>query len=252
MNATSAAIWNRMYLARLSYSCRPYSTARDDGGEVVVGQDHHRRVLGHFGAGDAHRDADVGLLERRCVVHSVTGHGDDVGLPLQRADQADLVLRRHAGNDADVVEFGDQLLVAHGGELRARQRLARDAELVADRRSGHRVVASDHPHLDAGAMALFDGHLRLGTGRVDDADHGQQCRVRGRRRGGERPDRTSPGRSRDGRRPSRAGPARPCGCSPRSPGNGARHRSVWTLRRASRTWRRVRGARREHPSRNSG
>jgi hypothetical protein len=37
----------------------------DDRREVVVGEDHRRGLLGDLGAGDAHRDADVGLLERR-------------------------------------------------------------------------------------------------------------------------------------------------------------------------------------------
>ena len=37
----------------------------DDRREVVVGEDHHRGLLGDLGAGDAHRDADVGALEGR-------------------------------------------------------------------------------------------------------------------------------------------------------------------------------------------
>ena len=76
----------------------------DDGGEVVVGQDHHRGALRDLGAGDAHGDADVGLLEGRRVVHAVAGHGDDVALLLEQAHQADLVFRRHAGDHADVVQ----------------------------------------------------------------------------------------------------------------------------------------------------
>ena len=44
-------------------------------------------------------------------------------------------------------------------------------------RGGHGVVAGDHAHLDAGTVALLDGHLRLGAGRVDDADHRQQGEV---------------------------------------------------------------------------
>ena len=52
-----------------------------------------------------------------------------------------------------------------------------DAELLADRGGGHRVVAGDHAHLDAGAVALLDGRLRLGPRRVDDADHGEQGEV---------------------------------------------------------------------------
>ena len=46
-----------------------------NGGEVIVEQNHSRRFFGHFGAIDAHGDADVGIFERRRVVHAVTGHG---------------------------------------------------------------------------------------------------------------------------------------------------------------------------------
>ena len=47
----------------------------------------------------------------------------------------------------------------------------------ADGRGGHGVVAGDHAHLDAGAVALGDGFLGLGARRVDDAHHGQQGQV---------------------------------------------------------------------------
>src|SRR3712207_6845957 len=46
-----------------------------DGREVVVPQHHGCGFLGDVGAGDAHRDADVGATERRSVVDAVTGHG---------------------------------------------------------------------------------------------------------------------------------------------------------------------------------
>ena len=92
----------------------------DDRREVVVGEDHHRGLLGDLGAGDAHGDADVGLLERRRVVHAVAGHGHDVALALQDVDEADLVLGRDAGDDADVVDLAIDLVVGHRGELGAR------------------------------------------------------------------------------------------------------------------------------------
>ena len=76
----------------------------DDGREVVVGQDHHRGLLGDLGAGDAHGHADVGHLERRRVVHAVAGHGHDVALAAEDLHQADLVLGRDPGDDADVVD----------------------------------------------------------------------------------------------------------------------------------------------------
>ena len=49
-----------------------------DGREVVVGQHHVAGVLGDLGAAEAHRDADVGLLERGRVVDAVAGHRDDM------------------------------------------------------------------------------------------------------------------------------------------------------------------------------
>ena len=149
----------------------------DDGGEVVVGQDHDRGFLGDLGAGDAHGHADVGLLQRRRVVDAVAGHGDDVLLFLEQVDEADLVLGRDARDHADVGQVAQQRLVAHGGELGAGERAAFDAQLASDRRRGDGVVAGDHAHLDAGALAFGDGDTRLGPRRVDDADHRQQREV---------------------------------------------------------------------------
>ena len=167
MKPTSAAIWNRMYFDEVVVELAAVLDRPHDGGEVVVGQDHHRGVLRHLGAGDAHGHADVGLLERRRVVHAVAGHGDDVALLLRACDQADLVLRRHAGHDADLGELGGQLLVGQGGELGAGERLAGDAELLADGGGRDRVVAGDHAHLDAGAVALarWPPSPRPGAGR---------------------------------------------------------------------------------------
>ena len=78
----------------------------DDRGEVVVGEDHVRRLLGHVGAGDAHRDADVGRLQRRRVVHAVARHRDDLAVRLQRVDDPQLVLRRDARVDRDLPHRG--------------------------------------------------------------------------------------------------------------------------------------------------
>jgi hypothetical protein len=60
----------------------------DDRGEVVVGEDHVRRLLGDVGSRDPHRDADVRPLERRRVVHAVPGHRDDVAIGLEGVDDA--------------------------------------------------------------------------------------------------------------------------------------------------------------------
>ena len=80
----------------LSKIARPSSTACDDRREVVVGQDHVGGLAGDVGARLAHRDADVGGLERGRVVDAVAGHRDDLAHRLQRLRDAHLVL----GNDA--------------------------------------------------------------------------------------------------------------------------------------------------------
>jgi hypothetical protein len=145
----------------------------DDGGEVVVGQDHHRGFLGHLGAG-AHRDPDVGLLHRGRVVDAVPGHRDDLAFLPQDAGQADLVLGADAGDHAYAVDLGQCLLVAHGGELGAGEHGAVDAELAGDRGRSDRVVAGDHPDPDAGRLRRRDRCPGGGPGRVDDADQGEQ------------------------------------------------------------------------------
>ena len=88
--------------------------------EVVVGQDHHRGLLGDLGAGDAHGDADVGRLEGRRVVHAVAGHRDDMALAPQDLDEADLVLGRDPGDDPDVVDLAIGLLVGEWRRTRRR------------------------------------------------------------------------------------------------------------------------------------
>src|SRR5690606_33533327 len=72
---------------------------RDDAGVVVVGQHHVGGFFGDVGAGDAHGYADVGLLERRGVVDAVAGHGDNVAVGAQGADDAHLVFRGNPGED---------------------------------------------------------------------------------------------------------------------------------------------------------
>ena len=77
--------------------------AVDDGGEVIVEEDHVRRLLGDVRSHDAHRDADVGLLERGSVVDTVAGHGNDLAAALVVLDDDELLLRRSAREDDLVV-----------------------------------------------------------------------------------------------------------------------------------------------------
>src|SRR5690606_23714682 len=54
----------------------------DNRGEVVVSQNHIGRAFADVRSGDAHGDTDVSEFQGRCVIDSVTGHGDDVAMAL--------------------------------------------------------------------------------------------------------------------------------------------------------------------------
>ena len=152
---------------------RPSSTAATIDGEVVVGQHDVGRFLGDVGAGDAHRHADVGGLQRGRVVHAVAGHGDDRAVRLQRLHDAQLVL----GIDARVDRH---FLHACGAAPRrtsspARRRCsARRPEAMPSSAAITAAVAGWSPVIMIGRMpAAFgarDRVLRFGARRVDHPD----------------------------------------------------------------------------------
>ena len=162
----------------------PLFDGRDDRGEVVVGDDHVGRLLGHLRPLDAHRHADVGLLQGRRVVDAVAGHGDDLAAPLEGLDELQLVLRRDAGEDAgcrnDPVETCDveslEFAGMHGRE-RPAERVAVEPELPTDLRCGGRLVSGDHDGPDPRLATRGDGVLHLIPERVDHPDEADEHEV---------------------------------------------------------------------------
>ena len=152
----------------------------DDGRKVVVGDDHVRRLLRHFGSGAAHRDADVGAFDGGRVVHAVAGHRDDRAIRFPRANDAQFMF----GSDARVNGgFGralPQFVVGHLVQLDTSDGhvLARgDAEFTRYRGGGVRMVAGNHHHADAGRAAFGDGFLRFSAGRVIHAGQADEHQV---------------------------------------------------------------------------
>ena len=96
----------RRNLRMLAKIAAALADGADDRREVVVGEDHVRRLLGDVGAGDAHRDADVRRLQRGRVVDPVAGHRDDPPVRVERVDDPQLVLRRDAGVDGHLPHRG--------------------------------------------------------------------------------------------------------------------------------------------------
>ena len=144
----------------------------DDGGEVVVGEDHVRRALGHIGACDPHGAANVRHLQRRGVVYPVAGHGNHHALLLPRLHNAHFVLRGHPGVDGEFVHVLLQQLLGHevqvlpgDGQVAA----AENVQLPGDGHGGELVVPGDHHRADARGVALPHRVPYLQPGRVDHA-----------------------------------------------------------------------------------
>ena len=100
-----------------------------------------------------HRDADIGLGQRRRVVGAVAAHGDQAALGLLLADQLELVLGRGLGEEIVDAGFGGD-----GG-------------------GGQRVVAGDHHRADAHAAQVGEALADAGLDDVLQVDDAEQLPV---------------------------------------------------------------------------
>jgi len=151
----------------------PFLHRRGDRREVVVRNDDVGGLLGDFRPGDAHGDANRRLLQRRGIVHPISGHGDHGIAPLPGTHDPQLV----GGGDSR--EHGNaryplrQIAVVETGQLGAGESLVapiQNTELTRDRPRSVRVVASDHHDPDSGSSAFGDRVARFGPRRVLQAD----------------------------------------------------------------------------------
>ena len=144
----------------------------DDAGVVVVGQHHVGGLFGHVRAGDAHRHADIGALDRRGVVDAVAGHGHHLVIGAQRIDDAHLVLGRDAGKDVGQLppracRAGVVQLVQICAPVSTWWPGREQADALGDGAGGVGIIAGDHDGADAGLARLLQGRVDLRAGRVD-------------------------------------------------------------------------------------
>ena len=217
----------RRNLRMLAKIAAPLAHGGDDRGEVVVGEDHVRRLLvtsvpvtpmatpmsAALSAGASFTPSPV--IATICAVR------------LQRVDDPELVLGRDAGVDGDLAHrVPEPALVQSSSSAPVSDREPwPDAEVAGDARGGARVVAGDHdrPHSRARPASAIAAP-RLGAGRVDDPDQPEVDqlaldRLVGRRRAG-RPaagGRRRPACAARGRRAGRPSPRSRRG-APRSAG----------------------------------
>ena len=88
-------------------------------------------------------------LEMLALVGIVDPPRPSAKASIATAKAAGIRVRMITGDHPDVVDRALRLCVAHGGELGPGDHLAVDAQLAGDRGRGHRVIAGDHPDLDA-------------------------------------------------------------------------------------------------------
>ena len=142
-------------LLQVVVNATPLFHRAGDGGEVIVRQDHVRRLFGHFRALNAHRNTHVRLTQRRGIVHAVTGHADNFAFVLQRFHQAQLMLRAGTGEDVILHCRVRQGGIVHLLQLIAGDRLlaVADPQHLPDAHCRLRVIAGDHLHADPRLLA---------------------------------------------------------------------------------------------------
>ena len=154
----------------------------DDRREVVVGEHHRGRLAGDVGAGEAHRDADVGGPQRRGVVDAVAGHRDHVPERAQRVGDPQLRLGRRPREDQVTLRLEQlvELRLAHGAELGPRHdpsAVRRDADPPSHLGGGQAVVAGDDDDADAGGVAAGDGLGHVRARRVEQRDEADEAQI---------------------------------------------------------------------------
>ncbi len=143
-----------------------------DADVIIIGQNHVRGAFGHIGAGDAHRHADIGALDRRGIVDAVAGHGDHFVIRAQGIDNAHLVLGRNPGKDIGRFHLFRQGAIVHIIQFCPGVNFvpwAQQPDAFGHRPAGVGIIAGDHNGADARAAGFFQGRFHFRAGRVDHA-----------------------------------------------------------------------------------
>jgi len=133
-------------------------------------------ALAYIRARAAHRDADVGDLERGGVIDAITGDGHDLALALQRLVRCASSAR--PTTRANRISRASSAICSCVSDIRrrlsplttVRRPALHQADLARDRQRRVRMVASDHDDADPRVGAARDrrGHLR--TRRILESD----------------------------------------------------------------------------------
>ena len=156
----------------LSKITRPLH-GRGDRLEPIVVAGRWRRPLRHVRAAKAHGHTDVGLPQRRRIVHAVAQHRDDGAAGLQRGDDLQLVLRGDSAEHPRLANGRRKVGARHRIEVPAFNHplvALEKAELAADRFGGEPLITGQHHRPESGATQPRDRGLHAGGRRIGETD----------------------------------------------------------------------------------
>ena len=151
----------------LCYGC-------NDRRKVVIRQDHIRHGFRDIRAGDSHPDTDICLFDRRCIIHTVPGHGSHAVKGLPGFDDTYLVFRLHSGVHriiTDILRKGgiiDRIQLRPGNRFLS---FREDPEFFCDGDRCILMIPGNHDRTDSGFAALSNRCLNLRPDRIDHARH---------------------------------------------------------------------------------
>merc|ERR1719188_213732 len=172
----------------------------NNGGKVVIKQDHVSGLFGDVRSSDTHGNSNVSLLESRRVIDTISSDGNNGSHSLTTLDNDQLLLGRGSGEDNLSVVHQDliNLLLGHlldlssvddassgisgvdvldidslllGNVLDSVGVSGDDSDVLCDGLGGDGMVSGDHDDLDTGGSALGDGVRDSGSWRIN---HGHE------------------------------------------------------------------------------
>ena len=135
----------------------------NDGGEVVVGQHHCCGFFRHLCSCNTHRNAHIGLLKSRGIVHAIARHCNNFSFCLELSDESHFVFWCNSGKNADVVDLFSKLFIAQLVEFRACHCTTCNAKLTANTCCSDSMIASNHFDVNTCGMSLCNSNASFGA-----------------------------------------------------------------------------------------
>ena len=153
-----------------------------DRGEIIIEEYDRGGFARHIRSAPAHRNADMGGLERRRIIHAIARHCNNLAIGFQSFNDAQLLLRHDAREDRDLAHALAQSGIIHRIKISAAQNMrAINASLLRNGACSGWIITRDHHHANA-SCATFRNRLRHAfTQRISQACQAEIGEGEGRR-----------------------------------------------------------------------